>query len=161
MPVWDLIPGPRCLAPEGAPRDDAITRLQNVLLPTVFGPHDADASDLSSTRAEPDETWIVHYSGRFGEAAMRLVALILAVEAAVQHYTCGADATRALELYAEVHWLTAYTLFRARAWRALADRGRPLHRGGTTGWRPTSYGGARGVWATCCFTRARLARRGR
>lgn len=113
MPVWDLIPGPRRLAPDGGPQDDAITRLENALLPRVFGPQNAEVPDLASVRAELDETWIVRYSGRFGEAAERLAALIGVVEAAVRHYREGADATRALELYAEVHWLTAYTLFRA------------------------------------------------
>ena len=48
------------------------------------------------------------------------------VETAVQQYASGPDATRALELYAEVHWLTAYTLFRAgergESSRIAADR---------------------------------------
>ncbi len=113
MPVWDLIPGPRRLAPDGGPRDDAIARLENALLPRVFAPQNADVPGLSSVRAELDETWIVRYSGRFSEAAERLAALVGVVEAAVRHHTDGADAARALELYAEVHWLTAYTLFRA------------------------------------------------
>ena len=113
MPVWDLIPGPRRLAPDGGPQDDAITRLEKALLPRVFAAQNADAPDLAAVRVELDETWIVRYSGRFGEAAERLAALIREVEAAVRHYTDGPDATRALELYAEVHWLTAYTLFRA------------------------------------------------
>jgi transcriptional regulator with XRE-family HTH domain len=110
MPVWDLIPGPRRLAPDGGPQDDAITRLEDALLPRVFAPQNADVPDLSAVRAELDETWIVRYSGLFGEAARRLAVLIPTVEAAVHHDT---DGSRALELYAEVHWLTAYTLFRA------------------------------------------------
>jgi transcriptional regulator with XRE-family HTH domain len=113
MPVWDLITGPRRLAPDGGPQDDAITRLEKALLPRVFAAQNAEVPDVAAVRAELDETWIVRYSGRFGEAAERLAALIGEVEAAVRHYTDGPDAARALELYAEVHWLTAYTLFRA------------------------------------------------
>jgi hypothetical protein len=49
----------------------------------------------------------------FGEAADRLAVLIPGVESAVSEHVHGPEEAAATDVYARVHWLTAYTLFRA------------------------------------------------
>jgi transcriptional regulator with XRE-family HTH domain len=113
LQLWDLIPGPRRLAPDGSSLSDAFAAVERALLPRVFGTRNGEARELSWLRAELDRTWTLRDSGRFGETAARLTVLIPSSEASAHEHVHRAGDTEALTLYAEVHWLTAYALFRA------------------------------------------------
>jgi tetratricopeptide (TPR) repeat protein len=79
----------------------------------VFGKRDREGQVLGRIRDGLDETWTLRESGRFGEAAVRLAELVPAADAAVREHLRQPAETAALVLYAEAHWLAAYTLYRA------------------------------------------------
>jgi transcriptional regulator with XRE-family HTH domain len=127
--VWDLIPGPRRLAPNVGAASDGVVRIERTLV-TDYGRRVRDteelAPDLMRLRGEVDAVWDLRAECRFDAVGARLAVLIPEVERAVDVLAHEPGEDDALRLRAETYWVATYTLFRAgergtMAWLA-ADR---------------------------------------
>ena len=114
--VWDLIPGPRRLAPNAGAVSDGAVRIQRALV-AHYGepPHGTEelAPDLARLRREVDAAWELRTACQFDAVGARLAALIPEVERAVNALVHEPGQEDALRLRAETYWACAYTLFRA------------------------------------------------
>jgi transcriptional regulator with XRE-family HTH domain len=128
--VWDLIPGPRRLAPNAGAVSDGVVRIQGALVAN-YGRRAGDASEelvphLARLRREMDAAWELRSACQFDAVGARLAILIPEAERAVHVLAHEQGHEDALRLRAETCWAAAYTLFRAgdrgtMAWLA-ADR---------------------------------------
>jgi transcriptional regulator with XRE-family HTH domain len=126
LPVWDLIPGPRHLAPDGESLSGGVLRLAAALLPQVFATTAEAAPELTSLHAELATVWRLRDAAHYDDAASRLAVLLPVIDVALRQHNHTNLEHEALRLYAEAHWAAAYGLFRAgergeAAWIA-ADR---------------------------------------
>jgi transcriptional regulator with XRE-family HTH domain len=127
--VWDLIPGPRRLAPSAGAVSDGVARIERALVGNYgqrADDHVGVAPDLGRLRQEVDAVWDLRSACRFDTVGVRLAVLIPEVERAVGLLAHEHGHEDALRLRAETYWAAAYTLFRAgergtMAWLA-ADR---------------------------------------